>query len=370
MDMRRARRCSPRGAAAARRAAAVRRSTDVVRTVARLRAAGHSAGLVPRCSARRGCGRRRRQVRDVRRAHAVHRGGPRAGHPAAGRRAARRPIPEAGIASVADLGCGIGADALAIAALDLGVHAVERDEVTAAIAAYNLAPFVDATVSLGDADDVDLAGVDGVWLDPARRTAGHAETGASTIPRDWSPSLDLAFGAGAARCPTGIKLGPGIDRDLIPDDAEAQWVSVDGEVVETRAVVRRARTAGHPPRGAGARRDGQRRADREADSADAEPGALGDVPLRTGRRRHPGPPDRRSRAALGGPDARPERSRTLDRRRRATTPFATALPRASSGSRSTMKTLKRELRRAASARSRSRSAASTSTRRVPARARR
>jgi hypothetical protein len=30
----------------------------------------------------------------------------------------------------------------------------------------------------------------------------------------------------------GVKLGPGIDRDLIPEHAEAQWVSVDREVVE------------------------------------------------------------------------------------------------------------------------------------------
>jgi hypothetical protein len=46
---------------------------------------------------------------------------------------------DAGVTSVADLGCGIGADALALAAIDLRVTGVERDEVTAAIAAYNLA---------------------------------------------------------------------------------------------------------------------------------------------------------------------------------------------------------------------------------------
>ena len=45
---------------------------------------------------------------------------------------------------VADLGCGIGGDALGFAALGLRVHAVDADEVTAAIAAYNLAPFGDS----------------------------------------------------------------------------------------------------------------------------------------------------------------------------------------------------------------------------------
>ena len=114
--------------------------------------------------------------------------------------------------------------------------AVERDEVTAAVAAYNLAPFPRRPRRARRRRDADLAGVDGVWLDPARRAGGRR----LADPADWSPSLDLAFGL-AARLPTGIKLGPGIDRDLIPDDAEAQWVSVDRDVVELVALVRRAR---------------------------------------------------------------------------------------------------------------------------------
>jgi hypothetical protein len=133
----------------------------------------------------------------------------------------------AGIDVVADLGCGIGADALAIAALDLGVLAVERDEATAAIASFNLAPFAAARVELGDATTTDLTGVGGVWLDPARRAGGRRLDN----PADWSPALDWAF-ALAETLPTGIKLGPGLDRALLPDEAEAQWVSVDGEVVE------------------------------------------------------------------------------------------------------------------------------------------
>ncbi|MBF4635460.1 SAM-dependent methyltransferase [Agreia pratensis] len=137
----------------------------------------------------------------------------------------------AGIRSVADLGCGIGADALAFAALDLEVQAVELDEVTAAIASYNLAPFTNVTVSLRDAAEYDLAGVESVYLDPARRTSGHSETRRLTDPRDYSPPLDFAFGV-ARTLPTGVKLGPGFDRELIPDEAEAQWISVDGQLVE------------------------------------------------------------------------------------------------------------------------------------------
>jgi hypothetical protein len=206
----------------------LQRSADVVRTVSRLRAAGHDGGLVAAVLEQaRLRSRARAKFGDFAdrmlftpagleqstrlRVAALH----------AGRFA------EAGIDVVADLGCGIGADALAIAALDLGVVAVERDELTAAVAAFNLAPFPSARVELGNAEDADLAGVGGVWIDPARRD------GATRLadPGDWSPSLAWAFDL-AARLPAGIKLGPGIDRDLIPDTCEAQWVSVDREVVE------------------------------------------------------------------------------------------------------------------------------------------
>jgi SAM-dependent methyltransferase len=136
-----------------------------------------------------------------------------------------------GSGRIADLGCGIGADALALAALDLPVIAVERDEVTAAIATYNLAGFPSAEVALGDAETFPLDSVDAVYLDPARRTGGTKNTSRLTRPEDYSPSVDFAF-ALAERLPTGIKLGPGFDRSLIPAAAEAQWVSVDGQVVE------------------------------------------------------------------------------------------------------------------------------------------
>ncbi|MBX7558521.1 methyltransferase, partial [Streptomyces sp. tea 10] len=45
---------------------------------------------------------------------------------------------QAGIEHVVDLGCGIGADSLALAALERTVTAVERDPVTAAVATVNL----------------------------------------------------------------------------------------------------------------------------------------------------------------------------------------------------------------------------------------
>jgi hypothetical protein len=137
---------------------------------------------------------------------------------------------QAAITAVADLGCGIGGDSLAFAGAGLHVTAVDADEVTAGIAAYNLAPFgEDAAVRTGLAED-NVPDDGAVWLDPARRTAGHSETRRLSAS-DWSPSLDWCFEV-ARQHPTGIKLGPGLDRDLIPDDVEAQWVSADGSVVE------------------------------------------------------------------------------------------------------------------------------------------
>ena len=137
----------------------------------------------------------------------------------------------AGLARVADLGCGIGGDALGFAALGLDVTAVDADEVTAAVAAYNLAPFGgDARVRHARAEDTSLDGIDAVWLDPARRGAGRDGT-TRLRAADYTPPLDWAF-ALASRIPAGIKLGPGHDRDDIPDAVEAQWISVDGSTVE------------------------------------------------------------------------------------------------------------------------------------------
>lgn len=144
---------------------------------------------------------------------------------------------QAGVRRIVDLGCGIGADAMTFAALGFEVVAVEMDEVTAAIATHNLAPFPNADVRHGRAEDVDLTEFDGVFLDPARRAAreGATEHGASrrlADPADWSPSLDFAFGCADGGKAVGVKLGPAIPHELLPEEGEAQWVSVGGELVE------------------------------------------------------------------------------------------------------------------------------------------
>ncbi len=206
-------------------------SADVARIVSRLRAAGHSPDLV---SAVVGQARLRTKAEAKFGSFAEHMLFTRSGLEQATRRsvsahhAAR--MRSAGVTHVADLGCGIGGDALAFAALGMRVTAVDADEVTAAIAAYNLAVFGEQiSVQHGAAEDAQID-ADAVWLDPARRTAGHGET-RRVRADDYSPPLPWALEC-AERIPTGIKLSPAHDRDALPPESEAQWVSAEGETVE------------------------------------------------------------------------------------------------------------------------------------------
>ena len=251
-------------------------AANVVRMVGELRRAGHSPGLVTAVLSQSRL-----------RARAVPKFGEFAGRmlfTEAGLEQATRlrvaalhagRFAGASLNRVADLGCGIGGDAMAVASLDLTVTAVDADEVTATVASYNLAPFANASVLHAAAEDVDLTGFDAAWLDPARRTAGHANTKRITRPEDYSPNLDFVFGL-AERMPIGVKLGPGHDRDLIPAEAEAQWVSVDGKLVEmglwfgalARAGIRRSALL--------LGRTGIHELTATHDSADAPVGVLGD----------------------------------------------------------------------------------------------
>lgn len=160
-----------------------------------------------------------------------------------------------GCGSVCDLGSGLGAESLAFRRAGLEARAVEIDPLTAQFARHNLAVQTAAFESARSAEDsvlrgapayevveadvtqVDIAklapGMHGVFLDPARRTAGHRDTSRLHSAADYSPSLDFAFSAARAAHSGGVKLGPGFDRDHIPGDAEAQWVSIDGALVET-----------------------------------------------------------------------------------------------------------------------------------------
>ncbi|WP_394939363.1 SAM-dependent methyltransferase [Psychromicrobium sp. YIM B11713] len=139
---------------------------------------------------------------------------------------------QAGVKSIADLGCGLGADSLAFSTLDLKVTAVEQDEITAACATINLMPFPDAKVLQAEASTVALDDVDGVWLDPARRATSSSGSTRIFDPEAFSPPLSFVEQLANRGLQVGVKLGPGIPHESIPGGCEAQWVSVAGELVE------------------------------------------------------------------------------------------------------------------------------------------
>lgn len=134
-------------------------------------------------------------------------------------------------ALVADLGCGIGTDAIALARAGLRVLAVEIDPATAAVAVANVGALGlgdRIEVRLWDATRVDLSGVQAAFIDPARRGDGRR----TKDPEDWSPPWSAVLRV-AAQVPAVVaKVAPGIPHSLVPADASAEWVSVGGDVVE------------------------------------------------------------------------------------------------------------------------------------------
>lgn len=128
---------------------------------------------------------------------------------------------------VTDLCCGLGTDALAFAEAGLKVTAVDADEETAALARANAESLgLDIDIRVGDALQTRLAGA--AFADPARRSGGTR----AFNPADYSPPLDALLARLRETASAAVKLGPGIKHDWLPEGAEAEWVSVDRDVVE------------------------------------------------------------------------------------------------------------------------------------------
>ncbi|MGW7254005.1 class I SAM-dependent methyltransferase [Streptomyces sp. NPDC054834] len=140
-------------------------------------------------------------------------------------------LKELGVTSVADLCCGIGGDAIALARAGIRVLAVDRDPLTAAVARTNaqalgLADLIE--VREADVTDVDTAGYDAVFVDPARRGG----RGRIFDPEAYSPPLSWAVGVASASRVAALKIAPGIPHEAVPAQAEAEWISDGGDVKE------------------------------------------------------------------------------------------------------------------------------------------
>ncbi|MEU9099175.1 class I SAM-dependent methyltransferase [Streptomyces sp. NPDC048361] len=136
-----------------------------------------------------------------------------------------------GVRSVADLCCGIGGDALALARAGISVLAVDRDPLTAAVARANaealgLAELIE--VRCADVTEIDTAPYDAVFVDPARRGG----RGRIFDPEAYSPPLSWATSAALAAPFAALKIAPGIPHEAIPPQAEAEWISDGGDVKE------------------------------------------------------------------------------------------------------------------------------------------
>jgi len=131
---------------------------------------------------------------------------------------------------VADLGCGIGADTLALAEVVPEVLAVERDPLRARLAAANIAARrLDgrAHVLCADWTSVPLA-VDAAYADPSRRVGGRRVFHLDQMEPPLSALLELQ-----ARLPhLAVKVLPGVEYAEIPPQAEVEFISEGGALKE------------------------------------------------------------------------------------------------------------------------------------------
>jgi hypothetical protein len=135
-----------------------------------------------------------------------------------------------GSVTVADLCCGIGGDLVALAA-GSRVIGVDQDPVHVWMARENARAYgVLESVETREADvrDVDLSGVDAVFVDPARRSGtGRKRVGDSEPPLEWCLGVQNTVER------VGIKAAPGLPHEAVPAGWELEFVSVDRDLKES-----------------------------------------------------------------------------------------------------------------------------------------
>ncbi len=133
---------------------------------------------------------------------------------------------------VADLCCGIGGDLIALAA-GRRVLAVDRDPLHLRIALANADVYGVAaglTTVHDDVRDVELMGVDAVFIDPARRTGGRRlRAGDSEPPLDWCLAVAERVAA------VGIKAAPGLPHGAVPHGWELEFIAIGRDLKEAVA---------------------------------------------------------------------------------------------------------------------------------------
>jgi SAM-dependent methyltransferase len=133
-------------------------------------------------------------------------------------------------ATVADLGCGIGGDAIALAAAGCGVVAMDHDAQRLRMAEANLAAYgLSGRFIAGDARTIELPPVDAAFADPGRRPGGRR----TLSVHDCEPPVPELVARFPRGFPLGVKIAPGVPRDeLAGFDANAEFISLSGELKE------------------------------------------------------------------------------------------------------------------------------------------
>lgn len=130
----------------------------------------------------------------------------------------------AGSGRVADLCCGIGGDALALAGVS-EVAAIDWSAARAAMASHNAEVYGHPIeVAPGDVT-FDMPEADAAHVDPDRRTRGARRHDAS----EGSPGIDVLQRIVRRYGRAAIKLSPGADLDDLPLDGEIELISARGE---------------------------------------------------------------------------------------------------------------------------------------------
>ncbi len=131
---------------------------------------------------------------------------------------------------LADLGCSVGGDALALAQ-SCHVLALDRDPLRLAMLAANAETLgLSNNIAIQEADftSLEFAGYDGLFIDPARRSNGkriwdveHYQPPLSTLER-WRSQVPIH----------GAKVAPGIPDDAVPAGYDLEFISLDGDLRE------------------------------------------------------------------------------------------------------------------------------------------
>jgi len=132
---------------------------------------------------------------------------------------------------VADLGCGLGSDSLALARMGISVLSVDREPLALTLTQANAR-------ALGFSDAIHPVRADVrfpawnlpvAWADPGRRDDARR----LFHPEALQPPLSRLVSLHQSRIPhLGIKLMPGLAHDVIPPEAEAEWISFGGDLKE------------------------------------------------------------------------------------------------------------------------------------------